>query len=306
MRNKINTLQGNGLLTTALGAIFWGLSGCFGQYLFDEKGINAPWLVAVRLVMSGFILVVIGFVKNGRQSITIFKSKQGRISLLKFAFPGLLLCQMSYFLAVQYANAGTATVLQSTAPLLVLIFDCIRERHLPHKADVFSVLVVLCGVYLLCTHGNPGEMTISASALLFGGLAGASSSFCSVMSVKLVPRYGACQTIGWGMLISGIVLSIFVQPWQQLPVFDVQTVGALLGVIILGSVLAYALFLKGSSMIGPFSALLIGSLEPMVAIFVTVFYLKTAFTVIDAVGVLFILGAVIAMGLRPKKVTKRA
>ena len=39
------------------GGTCWGFSGCCGQYLFEQKGIEAPWLVAVRLFFAGIILV---------------------------------------------------------------------------------------------------------------------------------------------------------------------------------------------------------------------------------------------------------
>ena len=37
-----------------VGGTCWGFSGCCGQYLFEQKGIEAPWLVAVRLFFCGY------------------------------------------------------------------------------------------------------------------------------------------------------------------------------------------------------------------------------------------------------------
>ena len=40
-----------------VGGTCWGFSGCCGQYLFEQKGMEAPWLVAVRLFFAGIIPV---------------------------------------------------------------------------------------------------------------------------------------------------------------------------------------------------------------------------------------------------------
>ncbi|MFR5718562.1 MAG: hypothetical protein ACLUD9_07660 [Anaerotignum faecicola] len=46
-----------GICLTLAGGICWGLSGCFGQYLFQKKDITADWLVMVRLLLAGVLLV---------------------------------------------------------------------------------------------------------------------------------------------------------------------------------------------------------------------------------------------------------
>ena len=50
-----------GICLTLAGGICWGLSGCFGQYLFQKKDITADWLVMVRLLLAGVLLVLMGF-----------------------------------------------------------------------------------------------------------------------------------------------------------------------------------------------------------------------------------------------------
>ena len=45
-----------GICLTLAGGICWGLSGCFGQYLFQKKDIAADWLVMVRLLLAGVLL----------------------------------------------------------------------------------------------------------------------------------------------------------------------------------------------------------------------------------------------------------
>ena len=45
-----------GTALTITGGFLWGLAGVFGKYSFEYKGVMAPWLVNVRLIIAGIIL----------------------------------------------------------------------------------------------------------------------------------------------------------------------------------------------------------------------------------------------------------
>ena len=68
-----------GACIAVIGGIFWGLAGVFGQYLFAYKGLNARWLVSVRLVLAGLLLLTTVYLKQGREMWKIWKDKKGCI-----------------------------------------------------------------------------------------------------------------------------------------------------------------------------------------------------------------------------------
>ena len=47
-----------GTALTITGGFLWGLAGVFGKYSFEYKGVMAPWLVNVRLIIAGIILLM--------------------------------------------------------------------------------------------------------------------------------------------------------------------------------------------------------------------------------------------------------
>ena len=124
---KNDKRQTAGTIMALVGGTCWGFSGCCGQYLFEQKGIEAPWLVAVRLFFAGIILVLTGFKLHGRENLRVFRKKRDTIHLLAFAIFGITFCQFTYFMAIQASNAGTATVLQYLSPILILAVVCMRE-----------------------------------------------------------------------------------------------------------------------------------------------------------------------------------
>lgn len=55
-----------GTALTIMGGIFWGLAGVFGKYSFVRRGMTAQWLVNVRLIIAGIILLTAVYRKQKR------------------------------------------------------------------------------------------------------------------------------------------------------------------------------------------------------------------------------------------------
>ena len=69
-------------------------------------------------------------------------------------------------MAISYSNAGTATVLQHTGPVLILAYLCIRTLKPPKKREVVAIVFALAGTFILATHGNFHEMVLTKQALV--------------------------------------------------------------------------------------------------------------------------------------------
>ena len=290
-----------GSLMAAAGAACWGFSGCCGQFLFEERGVQAPWLVTLRLVIAGIFLIINGFILSGKDNLRIFYKKADRIHLILFGLAGITFCQFSYFMAVQSSNAGTATVLQYLSPVLILLWLCIKEMRFPGGVELLTILLSLTGVFLIGTHGNLSDLQLSEEGLFWGLMAAVAAVIYTVLPGTLVNRYGICQVLGYGMLMGGVILSIFVKPWRVSLVWDGATIAALFGVILVGTALAFGLYLKGVSMIGPLKGSLISGLEPVSSILISVFWLGTVFTLPDFLGFILILAAVAILAGAGKK-----
>lgn len=57
-----------GSMLTLMGGAFWGLAGVFGKYSFEHKGVTAQWLVSVRLVIAGLLLLTTVFVRQKQEN----------------------------------------------------------------------------------------------------------------------------------------------------------------------------------------------------------------------------------------------
>lgn len=295
---KVTEKKNVGILYTLSGGICWGLSGCFGQYLFQSKGITADWLVTMRLVIAGSILVLLGLCIQKKALCNIWQKPRNRKRLVLFALAGVLVSQFTYFSAVQYSNAGTATVLQSLSSVMILVIVCLREKRLPRRLETGAMICALLGVFLLSTHGDIHSMTLTQMALIFGLASAVGAVAYTVLSGNLLREYGVYAVVGFAMLVAGAVMMVFVRPWRFAIAWDMQLVLALGGVAILGTAVAYSLFLKGVSIIGPFLGSLLGTVEPITAVIISLVFLKEPFAWMDMIGFALILGTVCVLSLK--------
>lgn len=301
---KTGNRQTLGTIMALVGGTCWGFSGCCGQFLFEQKGVQAPWLVTVRLFFAGLLLMALGFKFNGKANIRIFKHRRDRLHLLAFALFGITFCQFTYFMAIQASNAGTATVLQYLSPVLILMVVCLRSRRLPRGLEIAAIGLSLLGTFVIGTHGDIRSFHITGEALFWGLLAAVSSMIYTMIPGGMIIKYDIYQVLGFGMFIGGIAMGIAVRPWNNTVVWDAGTTGALAGVIVVGTALAFGLFLQGVSLIGPLRGSIMGSVEPVSAVVISVLWLNTSFTPADFMGFALILSAVFVLTFSQKAVMK--
>lgn len=118
--------------------------------------------------------------------------------MILFAALGMLACQLTYFLCVQYSNPATATVLQYTSPVMIMLLCLFLDRKLPRIIDIIVLIAVVVGVFLMSTHGNIHSLAISQKALILGITTAITVVFYTVWPVRLVKGVwlNACYWLG--------------------------------------------------------------------------------------------------------------
>ncbi len=297
--------QARGTIIALVGGCLWGLSGSCGQFLFENKGVTSQWLVPIRLLVAGLLLVLFLWAKNGKAVFAPWRNKKDALQLLIFGIFGMMLCQYSYFTAIQHSNAGTATVLQYLYPAMILCFVCLRKRIRPMKIEVAAMFLALLGTFLLATHGNLSSLAISPAALFWGGASAVFAAIYTLYPESLLEKYGAALINGWGMLIGGLVLSLFVRPWSIPVQVDAQVVLVFAVIVLFGTIAAFTLYLGGVKIVGPTKGSLYASIEPVSATVISVLWLQVAFSWIDLVGFICILSTIFLLAFAKSSGGKR-
>ena len=298
--DRRDNLRGTAL--TIMGGIFWGLAGVFGKYSFVYRGMTAQWLVNVRLIIAGIILLTAVYRKQGKDTWRVWKNKRHAIRMILYGVIGIAACQMTYYMAVDDSNAGIATVLQYTAPVMIMIYLAIRNRKMPNCTELTALFLAFAGTVLLATHGNLTELSISKITLVLGLLSAVATVFYNLLPGELMNEYGTFEIVGWAMLVSGILLLPVVRPWTiQGIIWDWQTVLCVGVVIIIGTVLSFGCYMEGVRLIGGTKASLFASIEPLTATVISILFMGVAFSWMDLFGFVGIIGAVTILSLPKKK-----
>jgi drug/metabolite transporter (DMT)-like permease len=273
-----------GSILTISGGILWGISGTCGQYLLQVKGLDSDWLVPVRLLCAGILLLFLCYIKQGKQIFAPWKSKKDGADLLIFGMVGMSMCQYTYFTAIGYSNAGTATVLQYIGPVLIMLYVSARAGKIPGRYELLAAVLAMAGTFLLATHGKPGNLVISDKALFWGLCSAAALAVYTTQPGRLLKKYGSMVIAGWGMLIGGILLSLIFRPWEKHLFLDTQAVFGMIFIILFGTVTAFVFYLEGVNRVGPKKGSLLASVEPVSATIFSVLFMGISFGMLDLLG----------------------
>ncbi|NQN51593.1 EamA family transporter [Streptococcus suis] len=294
-----------GTLITLIAGIAWGLSGVSGQYLMS-RGVSVDMITSLRLLVSGFFLVGLAYATAKEQLLAVLKDKNALLGIFIFAMLGLVLNQTAYLQAIYHTNAGTATVLQYLCPILVLAYTCLKDRQVPTGTEIISILLAIVGTFLIATHGQLNELSITPIGLFWGIFSAFTYALYIILPGKLIRLYGSMVVIGLGMLMGGIVVTLGVQTWKQSLPLDTGTAFGLLGIVGVGTIFAYTAFLKGVSLVGPVNGSLLASIEPIASVFFAVWLVNEQFYTIDFVGMLLILLAVLLISLKDLMISRKS
>ncbi len=263
--------------------------------------MTSAWLVPIRLTSAGALILLFLSVQKGKEVLLVLKEREGRRDIFIFAIFGMMLCQYSYFTTIQYSNAGTATVLQYTRPALILVYLCFRERKMPKFYELIALFCSMFGTFVLATHGNLSELAIPKEALVWGIISAVTLVVYTLQPARLMKRYSTLLALGWGMLIGGLVLSIFMKPWRLHPVVDGQTVLFMGFIVLFGTICAFYCYLTGVRFVGASSASMLACIEPVAATALSVLWLKVQFQSVDLLGFVFVMSTVFIISLHEKK-----
>lgn len=293
-----------GIIMALVAATLWGVSGTCGQFLFQQREVSVEWLMSVRMLVAGTILLVITLLRKDADVWNIWRNNTDRKRILVFGILGMLTVQYTYFAAIKYSNAATATILQFSAPVIIAIYLAIRYSQRLNKLGYIAILLAMLGTFLLVTHGNINSLNISPMAFALGIASAISLAIYTLMPAALLKKYSAMSVIGWGLFIGGVAISFFKAPWNADGIWDIYTIANSAFVVIFGTLVPFYMYIKAVQLIGGQKASLLTSAEPLSATLIAVIWLGVSFQAMDWLGALLIIATVFLLSMN--KVDQKA
>lgn len=294
--------RSTGLFFVITGATFWGVGGTVAQKLFQEYAIDVNWLVTLRLLIAGLLLLTVQFFwKDRTQILGVWKNRKTAVQLIIFGLLGMLSAQYTYMAAIKHGNAAVATLLQYLAPAIIILYLLLRKQTVLTGRDFVTVSLALIGCFFLLTNGSLSQLSVPNLAIVWGVLSGVSLAFYTLYAVPLLKQYDSLVIVGWAMVIGGFALSFIHPPWQMdFSSLKLEAYFYLLFVIIFGTMIAFWFYIESLQSLAPKETSLLGSLEPLSAVLTTVFWLKEPFGVFQWLGTACIIGMTVILALYKK------
>ncbi len=285
---KGKNMRLHGIVLAIAGPLLWGFSGIAAQALFTTYQMSPQWLVCIRMIGAGILLILFGYATEPHAMNAPWRQPRSASALLVFSFIGMLPAQLTYFMAIKHSNAATATILQFLSPVLIIVYLAIRYWHRPRKTDVVSVILALVGTYLLVTHGQLNQLSISTTGFVWGLLTALSTAIYTLFPRHLLRKFGAVPIVGWAMLLGGVSFLLFLRG-KSLPVLDFRGILIVAFVIIFGTLFAYLFVLQSLRFIAPTMTSLLGAFEPLTSTILTVLIFQIQFGWPELIGTILII-----------------
>ena len=294
--------RGRGLLLVIIGASLWGIGGTVAQKLFQQFSIEAGWLVSTRLWIAGFLLLGIQFVfKNKLQVWQVWRNKKTAMHLVIFGLFGMLAVQYTYMASIQHGNAAVATLLQYLSPVFIMLYLLVRRKTAFAVVDLLMVALALLGCFLLLTNGSISSLSVSNTAIFWGISSGVSAAFYTLFGAYLLKQFDSLVIVGWAMVIGGAGFSFIHPPWKiDTALLTGEVLFYIAFVILFGTMIAFWFYIESLQSLSPKETSLFGSLEPLLAVLTTVFWLHEPFGLFQWLGTMCIIILVLFLSLNKR------
>jgi drug/metabolite transporter (DMT)-like permease len=296
------------IILTILTAV-WGTTFSIVQNAFQD--ITPILFAAIRFILSLSIFLSIS--KDSRRGIRVLfsastpKEKYFRRQAL------IIGTSLGAGYILQFAGLVTTTTsksafLTSTTVIWTPIFSKIIGHETFSFQKVFAVLLALFGIVLLM-HPYPvdkiviGDVLTVACALSFGIYILWLDKIHAVANEVSGSEHASVMMISAMQLGIGLVCILLIMPFAETPhvVFTANSIFAILYTTIFATALSTFIQVMYQKEISPTSAVLIYTLEPVVAAFIGYLWLSEKLTTGEFIGAMIIIGSMIIGQITFKK-----
>jgi len=278
----------HGMLLASLASSLWAISGISGEILFKKFNFSSDWLVSTRTLISGILLFLIVIFIEKKSILRPLKNKIDCAGIILFGTAGMYLVQYTYFKTIELSNVSFATILQFTAPFFIFIYESIKNKKVPAVSTVILLLMTILGVIFIATKGNFSNLSVSLEALLLGIISAIMIAFYSTYPKKLLKKYGSITVVGWGMIVGSIISNAIHPIWKTEGDVNIQSIIQVMIVVILGTSIAYLIYIASLNYISSSLAGILTAFEPVLAAILSVAIFGLKFSFIEIVGFILV------------------
>lgn len=268
-----------------LSAASFGVMPVLTKVVYDD-GAGFAGVLSVRFTLAALVLLLLARVRGEALP-------RGRtlVLLLLLGGVGYALQSLCYFLALERISAGLTALLLYCHPAVVVLLAALLVRRAPQRTAVVCVVVASLGTALTIGPVQGGQ----ASGVLLGLGAALVYSVYIVVGSRVTSSTGPLATSAVVMAGAAVVYDVLaVSTSARLP-GSAPAWAALLGVALVGTVVAVAAFFAALSRLGPGDTAVVSTAEPVVSVVVAALALGERLGPVQVGGGVLVLVAVVVL-----------
>lgn len=291
MRRRVNA-RAVGTLLCVVSACSYGATGVLGKLAYDE-GLSVSGLLAARFLIASVILWIIVAAIGG----AVRPSRRGAVAGMALGLVVYAAQTGSFFWALTRLDAALAVLLVYVAPVLVAIGAVVFGRERLSASQLVALPIALGGTALVAAGGGVGAVDGIGVLLAFVcAVAFAAYMLLSHAVVGRVHPIALSATVCTGCATSFTFAAAL---GGDLPT-GTSARGWLLivALAIMSTVVAITALAAGTQRVGPSSATLLSTLEPVVGTALAVIVLDERLAGPQVLGGLLVVVSVAVVGVR--------
>lgn len=293
MKQQLDKVKG--FLFAAIAAAAYGTNPAFAVPLYGD-GMNPNSVLLFRYVMSVPILAII----MRWRGLSFFIPKK---EIASTAILGILMAfsSLALFESYNYMNSGVASTLLFVYPVMVAVIMVFFFHEKFRLSIVVCLIIMLAGlVFLMRANGTEtlsftGSLLVMISAITYAIyiiLVNVSKSIKSIPTTKLL-----FYVLSWGSVV--FILMIPLGNPVTLPEHSINWVN-LIALTIIPTVISLILTTRAIQLIGSTPTAILGALEPVTAIVLSVVILHQGLTANEIIGgILIVIATVMVVSDKP-------
>jgi drug/metabolite transporter (DMT)-like permease len=273
-----------GIFLVAVSAAAFGTLAIFGRYAYAAE-MDAITILFLRFSLSALVLLAI--LRLRRESLPRGRPLLPLIGMGAIGYVGQAFC---YLAALNYASSGLVALLLYLYPAFVTVLSVVVLHERMTRLKLLALLLALIGSGL--TIGPAGGQLLGI--LLALGAAGIYSIYI-IVGAQVMKQVSAVQSstviMASAGVMAGVLMAINGPHWPA----TVAGWWAVAGIVIVATVLPAVTFFIGLRRVGPTTAAMISTLEPVVTVLLAAWLEAERLQPLTLIGGGLILGAVLLL-----------
>jgi len=281
-----------GYFAISLAAITWGVAAVVAKSFFN-KSYEPLVLVQMRVTLS-FAVLFLYFLSTNRSLLT-FKLKD----IPHFLIVGILGVAGSnyfYYAAIKETNVSLSILVQYTAPIMVMMYTVLFQKEKLTFIKIAALVLSVGGIFLAIGAYNPSVIQGTMKGIILALLAAVSFSIFNISGKSLTKKYSIWTGLIYLLGAATLFWSFIHTPMDIIRAQYSMEDWKVFGMIALISILIpYTLYYYGLHHIQSSKAIIVSTLEPVVAIVSEWLFLDGVMGTIQIVGAISVITAIILL-----------